>query len=539
MKLKSKLFALVVTIFLSLVTIALVGLQVLRVASEADNYARIEQLLKSTYSVIAELEKMTVEGKVSEQEAKSIASQILRENKYHPSEYVYVTDEKLDFVATPHDPQLEGTSFNDFRDAQGNSIGALVSRLARGKSGVLITYDWTSIREKEVVNLTSVVQKSPHWGWYVGTGISYKESNARYWSTAKWLLTISILIAIAIAYFLFRFGHKLTRDLGAEVSEVLDLVLRVSRGDLRDKNKHTDADRDSVMGSLLYMQNALREVVTEIHAVGDTLSAHALESEKESATLDKLVLALDTNAESASSALNQIAVGAQKANNSNELNAVKVKEAKLSGEAANSLTHQSAQTVITLEEQIASAVTSVHVLGTEVKKIETVLSVIRGIAEQTNLLALNAAIEAARAGDQGRGFAVVADEVRQLAQRTQESTQEIQNMIENLQSAADEAITLVESSINTGQHSVDQSKEASVSIAQLQDLITSISVISEELASTASEQLSGASEVNNRIEQIAHMTHETALTAKKANEKNIQVRKSSQSLKKETEKFIL
>jgi methyl-accepting chemotaxis protein len=123
MRLKHKIMVLIITIALSLLFLAFAGLQSLRVASESDNFARIEQLFKSAFATISELEKMAQNGELSEMQAKSIATQILRENKYHDSEYVYVVDNELDFGAAPHDPQLHGTSFNDFKDAQGNSIG--------------------------------------------------------------------------------------------------------------------------------------------------------------------------------------------------------------------------------------------------------------------------------------------------------------------------------------------------------------------------------------------------------------------------------
>ncbi|TMO90617.1 methyl-accepting chemotaxis protein, partial [Pseudoalteromonas sp. S3260] len=122
------------TLFIALIAVALLGLQALRHASENDNIARINQLMKSTVNVVEELETLAAQGELSDAQAQAYASTILQNNTYHDSEYVYVVSSDLNFVAAPHDPQLHGTSFNDFKDAQGNSIGAMVERLVGSKT---------------------------------------------------------------------------------------------------------------------------------------------------------------------------------------------------------------------------------------------------------------------------------------------------------------------------------------------------------------------------------------------------------------------
>ncbi len=198
--LKTKITLFAIAMFIALSAIALLGLQSLRHASESDNIARINQLMKSTTNIVEQFELMVKNNQLEEAQAKKLAIQVLRENKYHDSEYVYVVDNNLDFVATPHDPELHGTSFNDFKDASGNSIGRMVEKLVGNTTNKIITYHWDSVRNGETVDLTSVVQKTPLFGWYVGTGISAKEVDERYWNTAKWLLGLSMLIAIALTF---------------------------------------------------------------------------------------------------------------------------------------------------------------------------------------------------------------------------------------------------------------------------------------------------------------------------------------------------
>ena len=146
----------------------------------------------------------------------------------------------------------------------------------------------------------------------------------------------------------------------------------------------------------------------------------------------------------------------------------------------------------------------------DVEGIGTILDVIRGIADQTNLLALNAAIEAARAGEQGRGFAVVADEVRTLAQRTQKSTEEIQHMIEQLQARASEASQAMMKGCEHAKETSSQASTAGESLHRINDAVTGISNMNQQIASAAQQQGMVTEELDRNISQIKSGADESA-----------------------------
>jgi methyl-accepting chemotaxis protein len=539
MRLKLKMVILTSVIAISYVVIAFVGLHSLKIASESDNFARIEQLFKSAYSTITQLENLVEKGELEEAKAKSIATLILQQNKYHDSEYVYVTDEQLNFVAAPHDPQLHGTSFNDFKDSNGKSIGKIVSDVTQRTPGKMVTYNWTSERDGEVVGLTSVAQKTEKWGWYIGTGISFKETNQRYWDTAQWLLVLALIIITCISIAIFQFGRKLTAELGAEVSEVVDIVSKISKGNLTDNKLEFHAEPNSILGSLSYMRNALREVVSNMQSVSLSLAEQVKDSEQQSIELDQLTSTLDNETHLTAEAIKDIAHGAEISSVDITETAEMLHVAQTNGESANKLTEISTHTIGKLESQIESTGASVKQLAEEVESIESVLTVIQGVAEQTNLLALNAAIEAARAGDQGRGFAVVADEVRQLAKRTQESTKEIHDMIEKLQAAASEAIKTVEQSMLTSAESVDQAKQTSSAITELLNIISDIAAKSNSIDESSKSQFASANGATDKLALIAEMSQKTTDVARLAHEKSNLIGVSSNQLKEQTDKFIL
>tara|TARA_Y100000034_G_scaffold62213_1_gene75499 strand:- start:317 stop:1945 length:1629 start_codon:yes stop_codon:yes gene_type:complete len=535
--LRIKIILFTAAIFLSLLIVAVFGLQALKHASENDNVARINQLMKSTVNIVEQFEYYVEKGELDEAQAKKLATEMLRENKYHDSEYVYVVDNNLDFLAAPHDPELHGTSFHEFRDTKNQSIGSLVQRQVGNQTGKIITYHWDRIEGGEVVDITSVVQKTRLFGWYIGTGISSKETEARYWNTAQWLLTISLIIATAISFALAKFGLGLSNKLGAELDQVLAIVKRVSRGNLSTEIKTNNANEESIIAAMQYMQQGLKGVVDGIQHVSNELQSQSHDGEARSEELEKLTRSLSEETQMVASAITELTASAQTVVEHAEQAAYSVQEAEQQGQNADKKTSEAAQAIALLEQQIDSAGNNIRILDDEVKNIANVLSVIQSIAEQTNLLALNAAIEAARAGEQGRGFAVVADEVRQLAQRTQSSTEEIHTMIGNLQSATQEAKNSVSLSIETSEKTVSMSKDASDALQMVAQSLGAISQMSHQIAHAAKEQLTAGEDTAQRVVTISDTAAQTANVSHHAHSSTDSIKGLTKDLEHEMAKF--
>lgn len=170
--------------------------------------------------------------------------------------------------------------------------------------------------------------------------------------------------------------------------------------------------------------------------------------------------------------------------------------------------------IANLEQEIKNGAKVIHSLKEESGNIGSVLDVIRNIADQTNLLALNAAIEAARAGEAGRGFAVVADEVRTLANRTAQSTEEIQNMVQRFQQKSSEAVDAMDRAIKQADVSSEQVGSSAESLSTVSTAVTTISDMNTQIASAAEEQTAVAKEINQNIQRISHSVEQSANAAR-------------------------
>ncbi|WP_347331457.1 methyl-accepting chemotaxis protein [Marinimicrobium locisalis] len=214
--------------------------------------------------------------------------------------------------------------------------------------------------------------------------------------------------------------------------------------------------------------------------------------------------------EQASAALNQLAASAEQVARSSGETAERTRDTQKASDEGSQVVRSSQTNIQQLTGQIETTAQKIDSLKSSSQNIGKVIEVIRAIAEQTNLLALNAAIEAARAGDQGRGFAVVADEVRTLAQRTQTSTEEIEEIVRQLQSDADQAHDAMSENTRWAEETVETGKRVEAVLQSIQGHVTTINDMNHQVATAAEEQSAVANEVNQFITALSSLSETVA-----------------------------
>ncbi|RJG51495.1 methyl-accepting chemotaxis protein [Motilimonas pumila] len=540
MTLKLKVWVMAALTLAALLGMMLVGLFTMRAASDQDNRDRIYQLLRSTFSTVNQIEQYVADGKMTDEQAKELAAQILRENKYKDSEYVYVADSDMNFIAAPHDPQLHGTSFHDFKDGYGKSVGQILQNAVASNPNGVVEYEWTSKGpDGEIADLLSIAQVSKRWGWVVGTGIRSTEVDARFWSSARHQLIICIVMAVLIGFFIITTIRKIISDLGGEPEEVLAMVRAVADGDLSKEGSLSleDVDENSIYGSVIKMQSSLRGIMHSVSSAAEELRREASSADQRSSQVDRVSDTQRSETDMVATSMTEMSSSARTVAESANSAAASTQEADAEGQRAQNIVLTSVSSIEGLATQIDEAAQVIGELGRDVDNIVSVLDVIRGIAEQTNLLALNAAIEAARAGEQGRGFAVVADEVRNLAKRTQDSTAEIQQMIERLQSGSQKAVHSMESSKTSSVETVTGAQEAAEALQQIADSLGTITEMNHQIASAADEQTKVGDDISHRINSIAESSHEAAELARENRDSTNVIIDLADNLEQQINKF--
>ncbi len=329
-------------------------------------------------------------------------------------------------------------------------------------------------------------------------------------------LTLNVMLAVAILgliAFVVPGVTKPVRQLAAlmsHTSKEWDVTVRAD-----DSGPHEIAVMARAFNR---MMAGFQEMISQISSSSSQLSSAAEQLGIITRGTNEGASRQQSETEQVATAMNEMAATVQEVARHASSAADASEAADVETQKGRGIVEQTMDGIHALENEVISAATVISDLSKESENIGTVLSVIREIAGQTNLLALNAAIEAARAGEQGRGFAVVADEVRTLAQRSQESTEEIQDIVERLQQAAERAVSAMEKGKVQAQESAAQSQVATESLMTILNVVSSIKEMNLQIATAAEEQAAVSEEVNRNIVNINDVTRETSANTRQTME---------------------
>jgi methyl-accepting chemotaxis protein len=281
----------------------------------------------------------------------------------------------------------------------------------------------------------------------------------------------------------------------------------------------------------------LHKVISEVTDSTDQLSTAAEELSTVSLLTGQGVEKLSGETEQVATAMNEMTVTVQEVARNADQAASSAVEANSHAEKGGNVIKETVASVNRLTGEIDKSSKAIHKLKADSENISSVLDVIKSIADQTNLLALNAAIEAARAGEQGRGFAVVADEVRSLAQRTQQSTSEIELMIDKIQSGTIDVVDSMEKSREQTLQVVGKIDETGHVLTLITSSIVSINDMNCQIATAAEEQAAVAEEINRNVVNVQELTTQSAASTLQASTTSHELAKLGEALKNQVRQF--
>jgi methyl-accepting chemotaxis protein len=337
----------------------------------------------------------------------------------------------------------------------------------------------------------------------------------------KALLLAITLLAIALGLVI---SWLIVRQLTQPLAQAVRIAERIGAGDMTEQPRQPRSDEfGQLLDALERTRGSLRDLIGRISAITGQLASAAQElstvTEQTSAGIQSQRLGTDQVA----TAMHEMAATVQEvARNADEASSA-AQHADRQAAQGDIVVQRALAQIDRLSSQVGLSAEAMAQLNRETAGISTVLTVINGIAEQTNLLALNAAIEAARAGDAGRGFAVVADEVRSLAQRTQQSTAQIEELIGNLQKGALHASSLMDSSRGLADETVSLARDVGEELQAITRTISTIQAMNLQIATASEEQSSVAEDINRSVLSVRDVADQSAAAAQQTAASTVQL----------------
>ncbi len=446
--------------------------------------------------------------------------------KYGKDGYIFGYDSQVVRLFRGDSPVDVGKSFRDRRDPSGVYLNRELVEAGRNGSHYVTYTSPLPGNESVMVPKLSYTLYLPKWDMVIGSAINLDGVEAQLVEIkqdiderigtliasivgiAGVLLVVLLVIGLAVANAMLRPLHQIRQNLDDIAAGEGDLTRRLpvtsydELGELAGSFNRFVEKIHGLVRQIAGMTGDLKQLVEQMSAQAER-SEQAMERQRHET--DQVATAINEM----SAAAHEVAQSAQRA-------AEAAQQTDHEGQAAKRVVDGSIERIHALVDEIRDSGTSLDSLQQDVQSIVSVLGVIRSIAEQTNLLALNAAIEAARAGEAGRGFAVVADEVRALASRTQQSTQEIQGMIDRLQQGTRDVVDAMHGSHRQAQGSVEQVDEAVAALQRIGEAVTVINDMNLQIASAAEEQSSVAEEINRNVAAIRDVTESLSSQAEES-----------------------
>ncbi len=515
---KLKLFSIVLLAFALIVVACAYNLIQQRNTSMTERENKLSAQVETALNVAKHF--YSQREQLGEQTAKQNALNAIASLRYDGDNYFWILNQKMNVVMHPLKPELNGQNAESFKDGAGKFHWremVTISQTTEQKG--FLDYQWKS-PDGALKDKISYVELFPEWGWIVGSGILVSDINETFYT----LVIQELIFALILSGVLFALGYAISNNIVTPLNKLIENTHLIAEGNLRVRMNLTRKDELGQMAKEIdSMLSKLQSTLKTAHdsaGISSSMASNIAQASEEAATS---VNSQHSQLELLSTAMTEMSATISDVANNAESTAGSTNKVMEHTEHTDRTMQLTSKAISDVSQDIAMANELVKELQDGVNEISNVVSVIRDISEQTNLLALNAAIEAARAGEQGRGFAVVADEVRNLASRTQNSTNEVQQTIDTLLEHAGRTFTAMQNSNNSVDSSVEASQRTRSQVNEIVVEMQNANDMVAQIAAASEQQSAVASEMNQNVTSI-HLS---------ANE----VLQASQSLAKESQEM--
>lgn len=448
---------------------------------------------------------------------------VLREIQFGQNGYIFGYDSQGTRLLLGKSTNGLGENFMNMQDTQGNYL--IRDLIKNARLDQFTTYYFPKPGEQTPLPKLSYSVYLPQWDLTIGTGFYTDDVDAEIAAMEAraeqqlehglyTLGSITAVIVVLVSIMAILINRSIMRPL--ELFDTSISSFASGDADLTARMENFSVPEFAKLSSNFNrFVESLQNIIKRVNQVGQQVVEETNAMSQRAAQVDSLASNQREETEQVATAMTEMTTTAQEISSNANNAAQSARDAEDNATDVHKIVNAAARSVQSLAEEVADASSVIAKLEGDVNNITSSLAVIQDIAEQTNLLALNAAIEAARAGEQGRGFAVVADEVRKLASRTQESTQEIHTMIQQLKSGSDAAVKAMESSQQRSISTVQEANAAAEALQKIQASIGTIMDMNALIATATEEQSIVGQEISQRIVVISDQSSESATLANK------------------------
>ena len=469
---------------------------------------QLKDIVDSGYGLLNELNNQVIRGELTLQQAQDQARQLMHKMHFGNDEYYYA-------INNQGITQLHGGNagevlkdISNVRLLDGRPIFKIMGQVVNKGNGAaeFFKYDFSRKGSAELYPKQSYVKGFSPWGWSLGASMYMDEFEADFMSSVKRMLLLLFISITILTVMAFPIARSITHPI-SHISETMKLA---SKGDLTQRtNLNTRDELGSLSSSIDAMLSSFASLISHLASSTSQLGSASAELAASAEQATTALRAQSDETDMLSTAMHEMTATVQEvARTANETSSA-IDEVDEDARYGDKEVSETIQNIKILASEIEDAAKVIKKLELSTDNISRVLDEIEGISEQTNLLALNAAIEAARAGESGRGFAVVADEVRQLAQRTQNSTEQISSMNATLGKAAHEAVVVMERSQISAQESVVSANQAGNALQKIVQSMDKIRSMGIQVATATEQQGNVAEEMSYGLTSIVESSKQT------------------------------
>ena len=549
MQVSKKINIIVILAYIALAMVTAITVFEYRNSLYNDKKDKVKGNVEVAMSIIENYATQEKSGKITRDQAQSIARNEIKSLRYDGKNYFWIMDKDVNVIMHPTSAELDGKNAAYKKDQKGLALFVEMAKVANAKGEGYVRYYWNKPDKPKTSSFEKIsfVKKNNDWGWIVGTGVYVDDVNSE---LLKALIPLAIMMILIVAVF-WTISKKISADIKSAVTTINLAMTDVAKGSKVDKlleNRHDEfgemAKSLKQMSNMLEQskelerQNEIKNKQEAKRLLDENINMFEAKISPILNAFDASTIELTKTSDGLSNVVSDVSSRAQvvaRTSSDTSLNISTVASATEEMSAtANEISEQMSFFTVAMREamnETAKADETSLLLDSATSRIGEVVAIIQGLAAQINLLALNATIESARAGEAGRGFAVVANEVKQLADQTEKATGEISTNIGNIREVASSVVA----ALGSIKGSIEKVESISNSISSA---VEEQSAATRDIAHNMSMASTGTAEIDSSINQVSEYAVDASSAAMQSKSSAQNLYEQSQRLSNEIKGFI-